>query len=108
VVSAIHCQPHYVFPSGEGLAQDFENWLWHQEEPVGGTGVYAQYCVARLAKQAGIKVLLDGQGSDEQLAGYRKFILVYLRELLKAGRYLRLSRELMAFFCHRCSTHVAL
>jgi asparagine synthase (glutamine-hydrolysing) len=100
VVSAIHCQPHYVFPSGEGLLEDFDKWLWHQEEPVGGTGVYAQYCVARLAKQAGIKVLLDGQGSDEQLAGYRKFILVYLRELLKAGRYITFTRELAEFFCH--------
>jgi asparagine synthase (glutamine-hydrolysing) len=100
VVSAIHCQPHYVFPSGDGLIQDFEKWIWHQEEPLGSTGVYAQYCVARLAKQAGIKVLLDGQGSDEQLAGYRKFILAYLRELLNAGRYVRLSRELVAFFCH--------
>jgi len=99
VVDATGCQSHYVFPSGEGFAKDLEQWVWHQEEPVGGSGVYAQYCVARLARENGIKVLLDGQGADEQLAGYRKFILVYLRQLLNAGCYVRAMREAIAFFC---------
>jgi asparagine synthase (glutamine-hydrolysing) len=43
-------------------------------------------------------VLLDGQGADEQLAGYRKFILVYLRQLLDAGCYGRAAKEALAFF----------
>jgi asparagine synthase (glutamine-hydrolysing) len=88
-----------VFPSGEGFAKDLERWVWHQEEPVGGSGVYAQYCVARLARENGIKVLLDGQGADEQLAGYRKFILIYLRRLLNARSYVTAAREAVAFFC---------
>jgi asparagine synthase (glutamine-hydrolysing) len=99
VVDATGCQSHYVFPSGEGFAKDLEQWIWHQEEPVGGSGVYAQYCVARLARENGIKVLLDGQGADEQLAGYRKFILVYLRQLLNARSYVTAVREAIAFFC---------
>lgn len=98
VVDAIGSKSHYVFPSGEQFAQDLEQWIWHQEEPVGGSGVYAQYCVARLARNSGIKVLLDGQGADEQLAGYRKFILVYLRQLLKAGKYAKMAREAVLFF----------
>lgn len=99
VVDAIGCKSHYVFPSGEHFAEDLDQWIWHQEEPVGGSGVYAQYCVARLAKANGIKVLLDGQGADEQLAGYRKFILVYLRQLLKAGSHVKMVREALSFFC---------
>lgn len=97
VVSKTGCTPHYVFPRGEEFAQDLNGWLWHQEEPVGGSGVYAQYCVARLARSYGIKVLLDGQGADEQLAGYRKFILVYLRQLIRASQYGRAGREAIAF-----------
>jgi asparagine synthase (glutamine-hydrolysing) len=42
-------------------------------------------------------VLLDGQGADEQLAGYRKFILVYLRQLASRGRYAKAAREAAAF-----------
>jgi asparagine synthase (glutamine-hydrolysing) len=98
VAAATGCRTHFVFPSGEQLRDELEAWLWHQEEPVGGLGVYSQFCVARLARQQGIKVLLDGQGADEQLAGYRKFILVYLRQLLGARRYARALREAAAFF----------
>jgi asparagine synthase (glutamine-hydrolysing) len=75
--------------------------LWHQEEPVGGTGVYAQYCVARLARDRGVKVLLDGQGADEQLAGYRKFMLVYLWQLARSGRVFKAAGEAAAFFSSR-------
>lgn len=99
VVEATGCQSHYVFPSGEGFAKDLEQWVWHQEEPVGGSGAYAQYCVARLARENNIKVLLDGQGADEQLAGYRKFILVYLRQLMNAHSYAKAVREAVSFFC---------
>jgi asparagine synthase (glutamine-hydrolysing) len=101
VVNATGCNPHFVFPTGTKLREDLETWLWHQEEPVGGTGTYAHFCVARLASEQGIKVLLDGQGADEQLAGYRKFILVYLRQLADCGRYLEAATEAVAFFGNR-------
>jgi asparagine synthase (glutamine-hydrolysing) len=101
VASATNCRTHYVFPSGERLRDELDTWLWHQEEPVGSFGVYSQYCVARLAQETGIKVLLDGQGADEQLAGYRKFILVYLCQLLKSHRYGRAFREAASFLLNR-------
>jgi asparagine synthase (glutamine-hydrolysing) len=98
VIEATGCTPHYVIPEGETLARELDTWLWHQDEPVGNIGVYAQYCVARLAKEQGIKVLLDGQGADEQLAGYRKFVLVYLRELMTSRQYIKAGKEAAAFF----------
>jgi asparagine synthase (glutamine-hydrolysing) len=97
VAEATGCQTHFVFPRGEWLQRDLHALLWHQEEPVGGFSVYSQYCVARLAREQGLKVLLDGQGADEQLAGYRKFILVYIRQLLRARCYLRALHETFAF-----------
>ena len=97
VAEATSCQTHFVFPRGEWLQHDLHALLWHQEEPVGGFSVYSQYCVARLAREQGLKVLLDGQGADEQLAGYRKFILAYVRQLLRARCYLRAMQETFAF-----------
>jgi asparagine synthase (glutamine-hydrolysing) len=98
VQRATSCQSHEVFPSGEQFRAEMDQWLWFQEEPVAGTGPYAHYCVARLAKENGVKVLLDGQGADEQLAGYRKFILVYLRQLGAAGHYAQAAYEAARFF----------
>lgn len=42
----------------------------HQDEPYGGLPTLAYAQIFRAARQAGIIVLLDGQGMDEQWAGY--------------------------------------
>lgn len=83
VVSASGVTPHYVFPRSEDFWDDLNCLIWHQDEPFGGTSVYAQWCVMRAARQAGIPVLLDGQGGDETLCGYRKFYIFYLWHLFK-------------------------
>lgn len=43
---------------------------FHQDEPFGGIPTIAYSNLFQRARQMGIKVLLDGQGMDEQLAGY--------------------------------------
>jgi asparagine synthase (glutamine-hydrolysing) len=97
VAAATGCRTHFVFPGGDRLREEMDTFLWHQEEPIGGFSEYSQYCVARLARENGIKVLLDGQGADEQLAGYRKFILVYLRQLVSERRYVTAVKEATSF-----------
>lgn len=69
-------------PSAAGFISSFEKICYHQEEPFGSASIYAQYKVFELAQQQGIKVLLDGQGADESLAGYNKYIHWFLQEVL--------------------------
>jgi len=78
------------------LITDFEKLCYHQEEPFTSSSIYAQYKVFELAKEHGVKVLLDGQGADEILAGYSKYIPWFLQELLrkKTGNF---RKELTAF-----------
>ena len=56
--------------SASDLLGDFDRLMYHQEEPFQSLSIYAQFKVYELAKQAGVKVILDGQGADEILAGY--------------------------------------
>jgi asparagine synthase (glutamine-hydrolysing) len=56
-----------------------------QGEPFGGTSIYAQYRVFQLAQEAGIKVMLDGQGADELFAGYRYYLPARLAGLVASG-----------------------
>lgn len=70
-------------PSAQDLINDLQHFLYVQDEPVGSASVYAQYKVYQLARQQGIKVLLDGQGADELLAGYSKYLHWYLQEVLQ-------------------------
>ncbi len=68
------------------LADEFDTFLNHQDEPVASAGVFAQYKVFELAKNKGIRVLLDGQGADEILAGYSKYIHWFLQEMWMSNR----------------------
>jgi asparagine synthase (glutamine-hydrolysing) len=59
---------HAVRPTIDELLRDLERLVYDQEEPFGSTSIYAQWRVMAAAREAGIVVMLDGQGADE-LAG---------------------------------------
>jgi asparagine synthase (glutamine-hydrolysing) len=69
---------------------DWDKLCFYQDEPIGSSGAYAQYRVYELAAKQGVKVLLDGQGADEILAGYHKYFKWYWQELY---RKMQLSRS---------------
>jgi len=85
-----------VEPTAESFINDFEKVCYYQEEPFSSSSIYAQYKVFELAKNHNVKVLLDGQGADETLAGYPKYIPWYLQEALKTKQAKHLS-ELKLF-----------
>lgn len=89
-------QPHFIINiTAEDLLRDWEKLCFHQEEPFGSASIYAQYKVYDLAKQHQVKVLLDGQGADESLAGYHKYYKWYWQELFRKRKLFR-SKELKA------------
>jgi asparagine synthase (glutamine-hydrolysing) len=61
---------HAVWPDADALATDLPTLVADQEEPFGSTSIYAQWRVMRAAREAGVVVLLDGQGADELFGGY--------------------------------------
>jgi asparagine synthase (glutamine-hydrolysing) len=75
-----------IVPDAEGFITDFEKLCYHQEGLFGSASIYAQYKVFELAKQHNIKVLLDGQGADEILAGYHKYYHWYWQQLYKEDK----------------------
>jgi len=86
----------FIHPSAESLSQDLNRFIACHSEPVATLGPYAQFKVMELAANH-VKVTLDGQGADEQLAGYHYFFGGYFKELLKRLRLVRLIGELSAY-----------
>jgi asparagine synthase (glutamine-hydrolysing) len=83
---------HKVRAEPDDLVGDLDRLIFTQDEPFGSTSIYAQYRVFRLAREHGIKVMLDGQGADELLAGYRQYIPARLSSLLRQGRFVEACR----------------
>lgn len=70
-----------VTPTVSEFISDLEKLSYFQEEPFPSSSTYAQFKVFELAKKNGVKVLLDGQGADEIMAGYTKYYHWYWQEL---------------------------
>lgn len=87
MVAAEKLQSDVVQPDVYGLIRNFETLLYHQEEPVSSSSAYAQYSVFGIAAEKNVTVLLDGQGADEILAGYPKYIHWYLQQLVDRNHF---------------------
>ena len=96
VVRQTALDAHYVYPALENLFEVSPKITWHQDEPFGSTSIFAQWNVFQLAAENNVRVMLDGQGADEQLAGYHGYFAPRLAKLLRRGKLMKLWRELQA------------
>jgi asparagine synthase (glutamine-hydrolysing) len=94
VVRQTGADAQYVYPSLSELFETLDRLTWAQDEPFGSTSIYAQWNVFRLAAEHQVKVMLDGQGADEQLAGYHAYFAPHLGRFLREGQWAGLWREL--------------
>ena len=97
VVEQIGADPHWVTFAPEDFVQQLPAIVEAQEEPFGSTSIVAQWYVMRAAREAGLTVMLDGQGGDELFAGYSGYAGYYFADLLSHGRIGRLGREMRGF-----------
>ena len=96
VVRVTGVDAYFVAPAPQDLAAAAARLAWHQDEPMSGTSVFAQWCVFELAAGNGMKVMLDGQGADEAFAGYHSFFAPYLAGVIRAGRFAEAWSDLKA------------
>lgn len=104
VVAKTSAIPHKVFPQETNLFSDLDKIIWHMDEPFGSTSIYAQWNVFETAKENELKVMLDGQGADEQLAGYTGFYKVMVADCLNHKKFRELRREWAIYKTNRAVT----
>ena len=83
-----------VKPSYRDFATSIEEVARAQEEPFSSPSVCMQHFVMRTARQHSIPVLLDGQGGDETLLGYRHYFAGIMRSVLRRRGLMAMLREL--------------
>lgn len=91
VAQHINAQHHLCYPTATALFDDLETLTYALDAPTWDTSTYAQFRVMQLAKEHGIKVVLDGQGADELFAGYHHHYLPYWSNLSFTARLKAIS-----------------
>ena len=86
-------QPFYFTPGNDEIRAEFSRAIWHADVPLAGSSPLSQYFVMQLASRQGIKVLLDGQGSDEMLGGYMHSFYRLLGEDFRKLRWMDFFNE---------------
>ena len=64
---------HEIRVSRQEFFRALPKLIWHEDEPLAWPSSVSLYFVARLASER-VKVVLTGEGSDETLAGYMRYI----------------------------------
>lgn len=84
-------------PSPDELVDDFENFVSHQDFPVAGSSPFSQYFLMKLAAREGVKVIIDGQGADEYLGGYKHAVYRQFASYIHAMKLCKAHRQFSRF-----------
>lgn len=97
VIAQTNASSNFVTPTAGELVRDLDELVYAQDIPLFSTSTYAQFRVMRLAKEQGVKVVLDGQGGDELFGGYLPYHINLWLDDLKRLNVAALNKELKAF-----------
>ncbi|MGD2080660.1 MAG: asparagine synthase (glutamine-hydrolyzing) [Nitrospirota bacterium] len=86
VVDSTGAEPTEVFTRPSYIIENLDCVTRIHDLPTAGRAIFPHYNLCRSARTAGAKVLLEGQGPDEILAGYRSFFWAFLSELIMSLR----------------------
>ncbi len=91
----------FLAPNEDDIADGFHRFLYHQDVPIGGSSPISQYFLMQMAHKAGVKVVLDGQGSDEYLAGYKHTLYRFIGDnIFNVGK---VAKEIIAYHQYNSS-----
>jgi asparagine synthase (glutamine-hydrolysing) len=87
-----HIKLHEMIIDSKSIVDDFENTIYGLDHPIKSFTIIVHNNIMKKCKERGIKVVLNGQGSDEAFAGYIYNVSGYylLDQLLShTGNFLR-------------------
>ena len=76
---------HYISPTDTDVRDALERVVWMMDAPLPSSSYISQYFVMKLAAENGVKVVLDGQGSDEIMGGYMHSLYRVIADHFRKG-----------------------
>jgi asparagine synthase (glutamine-hydrolysing) len=85
---------HWTSTTFEETISKIDEVITAHDEPLLSASLVASYFVFQKAKESKLKVMLDGQGADELLAGYGTYYVPFLKEI-GSRRIFKLFQEIL-------------
>ena len=77
-----------IKPDYNNFYQTLSSVVDAQEEPFGSASIIMQYLIMESVSKTGFKVVINGQGADELLFGYERYVPAYIISQFKHSKYL--------------------
>ena len=104
-LSQTRAQLQRISLTPQGMWDSLAEVLRFQDEPIVSGAPIAGFHLMKLAATNGVKVVLNGQGSDEVFAGYTSYFDDYWYTLLRSARVARAWHEMRDYAAdHRAKT----
>jgi asparagine synthase (glutamine-hydrolysing) len=87
-------QQNTISPTDADVNEVFDRIVRLMDAPMPSSSYISQYFVMQLAASNGVKVVLDGQGSDEIMGGYMHSLYRSIADYLRAGKLDDAAKEL--------------
>ena len=93
----IGCEPVVISPTAQEFQREFDNLIWHMDQPVATAAAMSFFLLAKRASQD-VKVVLAGEGSDEIFNGYIRHLLMAVESDLSSRPELQGYQPLAQMF----------
>lgn len=87
VCNATGSQQHFISPTWRRVRDELDTIVDALDEPTGGPGAIPQYFLNEAIRQAGVVVVLGGQGADELFAGYERYSVPHAASAARKGLF---------------------
>lgn len=108
VLEAIGSKPHNLAIDGSRFVDDLPRVFDCHEEPLADASMYAHWRLCEIARHAGIRVLLSGNGGDEVFGGYGSHVHACIGSLIRKGHLSRAAAATAGFHRAGMGTLLAL
>ena len=93
----LQLESHKVYLTSDAMSEAISKVTYHLDEPFANPTSIVQYLLMDQARKLGIKVVLNGHGSDEVLAGYSRFVPPFLAQLLLSAHPVAFLQDYRSF-----------
>jgi len=97
-IKTLSIKNHFINPSYSDIKKNLDNLFYIQELPIRSLAIYSQFALYEyIHSNTNIKVVLNGQGSDEIFSGYSDHIYYYIISLFEKLQFKQVINEIKLY-----------